>query len=358
MIAALTMVLGLGALSTGAGPATVTAGLPPARPHLVLVVGAAGAPEYNERFHTAARHWQKAAARGGASVTTIGLDDAGKGPGPSPGKTASNIRSDRQALQQALATAAPMQGGPLWLVLIGHGTFDGRLARFNLRGADATEKDLAAWLAPLRRPLVFINTASASAPFLRTLAGPDRVLITATRSGNEVNAPRFGTRLAEALTDLRADLDRDGGVSLLEAFLHASKRVETAYTEEGLLATEHALLEDNGDGVGTQSDAYRGLAPADASGQAARDGARARLVSLLPPPPERQLPEPLRRRRDQLEGEVLSLRERRATLPESTYYARLEKILYEIARLYQRADRQRPAAATAPASSNSPGNTK
>jgi hypothetical protein len=253
-----------------------------------------------------------------------------------------------------------VKDAPLWLVLIGHGTFDGRVARFNLRGTDVTEKDMATWLAPLRRPLIFVNTASASAPFLKALAGPDRVLVTATRSGNEVNAPRFGGWLAEALVDLRADLDRDGGVSLLEAFLHAAKRVEVSFTEESLLATEHALLDDNGDGIGTGSDSYRGLAPAptaggadrgtDAGANVARDGARARLVTLIPPPPERALPEPLRRRRDQLEGEVLSLREKRAKLSDSAYYARLERILYEIARIYQRADRHPAAPAASPAS--------
>jgi hypothetical protein len=325
------------AVLLAATPSPTPAAPPPAatapRPQLLLVLGAAGAPEYAERFGTAASHWQKAATRGGANITLVGRGDAEK-------------QSDREALKQAIGAAAAVKDAPLWLVLIGHGTYDGRVARFNLRGADVTEKDMATWLAPLRRPLIFVNTASASAPFLKALAGPDRVLVTATRSGNEVNAPRFGGWLAEALADLRADLDRDGGVSLLEAFLHAAKRVERSFTEESLLATEHALLDDNGDGVGTASDSYRGLVQTDTPDgtDVARDGARARLVNLIPPPPERALPEPLRRRRDQLEGQVLSLRERRAKLPESVYYARLERILYEIARLYQRADRQAPAA--------------
>ena len=335
----------LAVLLASLAPGASALAQPPAGPAVVLVVGAPGAPEYGERFRTTASTWQRAAERAKAQVTTIGLDP------PANGQP-----SDRQRVERALTTAAAgtADAGPLWLVLIGHGTFDGRAARFNLRGPDITDKDVAGWLRPLRRQLVFINGASSSAPYLRALAGPGRIVVTATKTGNETSAPRFGPWMAEAISDLRADLDRDGGVSLLEAFLHAAKRVEASFTEEGLLASEHALLEDDGDGVGTGAAHYRGLAPAEGKGHAA-DGARARLVTLIPAPQERALPEPLRRRRDELETQVLALREKRATLAESVYYARLEKMLYEIARLYQRADReQQPKLGSAPRSADPP----
>src|SRR5256885_2838954 len=88
-----------------------------------------------------------------------------------------------------------------------------------------SSSDLADWLKPFRRPLVVINCASASAPFLKTLSGTNRVIITATRSGNELNFTRFGQYFAKALADPESDLDKDGQVSLLEAFLTASRRV-------------------------------------------------------------------------------------------------------------------------------------
>lgn len=296
-------------------------------PAIVLVVGAEGSPEYGNRFFTAAERWQKAAKQAGAQVTTIGL----VGPGPQP---------DRARLQQAIA-GNTTGSDPLWLVLIGHGTFDGRTARFNLRGPDLTADDLHAWLKPVRRPLVIINGASASAPFLKPLTGPDRVIVTATRSGSEKNATRFGGFLAEAIAHPTADLDQDGGISLLEAFLFAGKRVESSFKEEGLLATEHPLLEDNGDGRGTPAAFFRGLAPGKrATDDAEPDGHRAHQIALLAAPPERALPPAVRRRRDELELQVLKLRDSRARDPSKqsieAYHARLEPLLLELARIYQR----------------------
>jgi hypothetical protein len=110
-------------------------------------------------------------------------------------------------------------------VLIGHGTFDGKEAKFNLVGPDFSATELAAWLQPVHRPLAVIDTASASGPFINKLSARDRVLITSTRSGHEENYARFGQYLAEAIADPQADLDKDGQTSLLEAFLTASHRV-------------------------------------------------------------------------------------------------------------------------------------
>jgi hypothetical protein len=320
--AATTLAL-LAVLAAGAAPA------PP--PALVVVVGAGGAPEYAARFREAAEHWRKAGTRAGAAVTVIGLGAAAGG-------------EDRGALQAALASAARGDGGPLWLVFVGHGTYDGRVARFNLRGPDLSGPELAQWLAPLRRPLIFVHGASASAPFIKAVTGPGRIIVTATKSGAEQNATRFGLAIAQAIADARADLDRDGAVSLLEAFLYAAKRVEASYAEEGLLATEHALLEDNGDGLGTPASFFRGLAAVQsAAGDAARDGDRARRVTLIAAAAEPDLDPAARRRRDELELAIAELRERRQrqgqsgkdALPDAVYYARLEKLLLELARIYR-----------------------
>ncbi|HEY0710240.1 MAG TPA: hypothetical protein VGG33_25740, partial [Polyangia bacterium] len=216
-------------------------------------------------------------------------------------------------------------------------------ARFNLRGADVSAPELRSWCEPIRRRLVFINGAAASGPFLPALTGPERIVITATKSGTETSAPRFGRFFAEAVADPRADLDRDGGTSVLEAFLHASKRVEASYAEQGLLPTEHPLLEDNGDGLGTSPDFFRGLVAATpATADKPRDGARAGQTTLVPTPAERALPPALRRRRDELEVALLALRDQRSKLPESAYFARLERLLLQLARIYQQADSVAP----------------
>jgi hypothetical protein len=152
---------------------------------LVLVVGAPGEPEYAEQFSAWAALWTNAAARGGLHVSVVG--DATNQPG-----------DDRQLLLNVLSNEVSQPSGELWLVLIGHGTYDGRAAKFNLRGPDISGADLAAALKPCQRPLAVIDCASASGPFLTALSGSNRVVITATRSGSEVNATRFGGYLAHA----------------------------------------------------------------------------------------------------------------------------------------------------------------
>jgi hypothetical protein len=302
-----------------------TAPVADARTSVVVVVGAPGTTEYGGRFAAWADRWKKLAAQAEADVSIVGLD-AGV--------------DDRQKLGAILAREAARTRGDLWLVLLGHGTFDGRAAKFNLRGTDLSADELAAWLKPVHRPLVVIDAAPASAPFVKALSGVDRVIVTATRSGREQNATRLGGFLSEAIADPLADLDKDGQTSLLEAFLVAAKRVEASYTDAGLLATEHALIDDNGDGMGTGAAAYQGLRPAKLEGSAAADGRRANQIHLVRSAPEKAMPPDLRRRRDQLELQVLQLRDQRPHLSDDEYYRRMEPLVLEIARLYQKADKR------------------
>jgi hypothetical protein len=293
---------------------------------LVLVVGAEGTPEYGRNFNVWADHWAQAAAAGGVSVTLIGRDD-------------DQTISDRERLQQVLAGEVQTSEHPLWLVLIGHGTFDGREARFNLRGEDVSATELADWLQHCRRPLAVINCASSSAPFIDRLAGPERIIVTATKSGAEVNFSRFGDYLSQAIADLSADLDKDGQVSLLEAFLQASRQTQAYYDGQRLLATEQALLDDNGDARGVRADFFSGLQPTtQAEGGEALDGLRAHQWHLVPSAEERRLPEQMRQRRNELELQLAALRERKQELDEDVYYARIEPVLLEIAELYAAVD--------------------
>jgi hypothetical protein len=297
-----------------------------ARQVVIVVMGAAGAPEYASQFAACAKRWEQACAKSDATFIAIGLDEPGAAP-------------DRAKVQQVLTDQAGPATAPLWLVLVGHGTFDGRTAKFNLRGPDLAAKDLAEWLQPLQRPLVVIDTASSSAPFLAELSAPGRIVVTATKSGFEQNYTRFGQYLAEAIIDLQADLDKDGQTSLLEAFLSASHAVEQFYTGAGRLATEHALLDDNGDGLGTPANWFRGIRPVQkARDDASLDGYRAHQLHLLSSPGERALPPELRARRDQLELQLMELRDTRAKFPEEEYFSRLESLLREIAQIYQQTD--------------------
>ncbi len=292
---------------------------------LILVTGAPGEVGFGEDFARQTAAWREAGSKAGAKIVEIGT--AGK-----PATT------DAAALQAALA-AEPLEGqDALWLVLIGHGTWDGEIARFNLRGPDISGEDLAAWMKPVRRPAVVINTASSSAPFLAALSGPGRVVITSTRSGSEQNYARFGNYLASALTDPAADLDTDGAISLLEAFLSASRQVSEFYKSEGRLVTEHALLDDNADALGTPADWFKGLRVVKKSDKdAAPDGNAARHLFLIPPPSEKAWPAEVLKQREDLEARLAALREAKATMKEDDYYTKIESILTELARLAQKA---------------------
>ncbi len=301
---------------------------PPAdRPSVVIAVGAAGAPEYASAFRAAADRWKAAALKGGAEAVLIGEGNESTGP------------SDHDQLREAISARVAGSKEPLWIVLIGHGTFDGKEAKFNLRGLDVSDTEMAEWLKPLQRPLALLNGSSASAPFLNRLSAPGRILVTATRSGSESSYARFGLALAETISDPAADLDKDGQTSLLEAYLAASHRVDEFYRTRSRLATEHPLLDDNGDRLGTPPDWFRGVrATRGARNGAPADGLRAHQLHLVPSDRERRLPAEVRRHRDELELALAAIRDRKSQMPEDDYYRQLEPIMLELGRLYREAE--------------------
>lgn len=311
------------------------------RPTVIVVVGAAGTPEFGRSFQQWADRWAAAAKRGGADVVLLGRD-------------AAEPDSDKQRLRVALERELKSEKQPLWIVLIGHGTHDGKESKFNLRGPDVSDVELAGWLEGCRRPLAVVNCASASAPFLNRLSGSNRVVVTATRSGSEINFARFGDHLSAAIADPTADLDKDGQTSLLEAFLAASHRVAEFYKQEGRLATEHALLDDNGDGRGTPADWFQGTRAT----RAAKDGAPVdgtaahRRWHLVRSEAEQAMGAEARAARDELEAEVEALRQKKSAMAEADYYARLEALLVRLARVYGPTASQAPPTKTgaAPAS--------
>jgi hypothetical protein len=304
------------------GSVTALASAPDNRTTVIVVVGAPGDADHGSNILHQAATWQTACSAAGARIITIGLE-----------ATAST--NDYDLLKATLACQPEQGADQLWLVLIGHGTSDGREARFNLRGPDVSATDLAQWLKPFRRPLALIDTTACSAPFLNKLCAANRVVITATRSGSEQSFARFGQYLADALTDPQADLDHDGSVSLLEAFLTASHQTAESYKVQGRLASEHALLEDNGDGLGTPADWFRGLrAVKKASDGASPDGLLAQQFRLFPSPEDRNLTPEQIAQRDALEKAVLLHREKKAQMPEDDYYRELETLLLQLARCY------------------------
>ncbi len=319
---AIGMLLGTGRAKTVADENQPNVSVTELPVELIVVQGAAGAAEYESTFAESVSRWCDLADR---MLWTCRVVAPGAGP-----------ESDRERLQSVLQAAAAEQDGPLWLVLIGHGTFTQNVAKFNLEGPDVSAQELASWLNEIQRPVAVINCASCSGAFIGPLSGPDRVVVTATRSGAEQNFSRFGGFLSEAIHDPQIDLDHDGSLSLLEAFLASARRTQDFYRAESRLATEHALLDDNGDRAGTSVDFFRGIrAVAQAADDRAVDGLRAhqwmlnRFSDDAPLPPDRQ------QRRAELEQSIETLRAEKAALSEENYYERLESLLVEFARLYQ-----------------------
>jgi hypothetical protein len=298
----------------------------PPNQDVIVVVGAPGEEDYSPRFHEWAERWRAATEQGNATYTAIGTQSE-------------NSTSDRDLLRQEIARRAAASPEPLWIVLIGHGTWDGKTARFNLRGPDVASTELEEWLKPVSRPLAVINCASCSGPFLTGLSGPNRVVITATRSGNEFNFARLGDYLSSAMTDPSADLDKDEQTSLLEAWILASARVREFYASDARLMTEHALLDDNGDRLGTPADWFQGVrAVKSAKAGAQLDGSLAGRFVLVRSTAESTLSPESRATRDRLEQELAELRRRKPDLPEAEYLQQLETLLLQLGRLYGEVD--------------------
>jgi hypothetical protein len=274
-------------------------------------------------FAAWADRWQAASEQAGATFHRVGSSE-------------DDSQTDLARLEALLAAEPADSPAPLWLILLGHGTSDGREAKFNLRGPDLTDARLAELLAPMAgRTVCVLNCSASSSPFLGKLSGPRRVVVTATRSADEQSFSRFGEYLSRAITDPSADLDKDGQVSLLEAYLSAGARTAEFYTSNARLASEHALLDDNADRLGTPADWFRGIhATRRARDGAPLDGLLAHQLHLLPAPPDSSLSPDAQRDRDSIEQELAALRERKATLAEDEYYGLLEPLLLRLARLY------------------------
>ena len=167
-------------------------------------------------------------------------------------------------------------------------------------------------------------TFATSGAFIKPLAGGGRVLVTATRSGQEQNATRFPEHLIAALGAREADADQNGRISVLEAFNYAARLTAEYYARAGRLATEHALLEDDGDGVGH---------PTSEGG----DGALARTTYLdsLTAEQASANAETMRllRERARFEEEVERLKARKTQMAEAEYEAELERLFVGLAKV-------------------------
>ncbi len=287
----------------------------------VTVAGLGGDPDYEKTFRAWAADIDKSlrAADPSAQIATLS------------GPTATKAR-----LQETLSSLA-RQCKPddrLVVMLIGHGSFDGLEYKMNLPGPDLTATDLAAWLnrIPAQRQLI-VNMTSSSGASLPALARPGRIVITATRNGNEKNATVFPRYWLDALRDPTADTDKNDALSALEAFRYAQDKTTRFYETEKRLATEHSQLQDSG----------RGEAVAKPSPESGQGLAASQFTLLARNAGDARSSDPARaallKRKQDLENRIDALKYRKAALPENEYRSQLAALLVELAKTQAELDK-------------------
>jgi len=273
--------------------------------HVLLVTGLSGEPRFARAFDSAAAAVYDA-ARGRWGAADSSLVYLGEDPARDPGRIQARATREHLAAHFAALTRRSAAGDLVFILLVGHGSGEGPQSRFNLPGPDVTAADLAGWLRGLDgRTVVLVNASSASGDFLAALSGPGRVIITATKSAMQRNETTFAGHFSRALSSDAADGDKDGRISLLEAFTWAKGEVARGYERRNLLATEQAQLTDTM------------LARTVTFGTAAAP-ADPRIAALWA-------------ERRALEGHVDALRRRKGMMDSTAYERELERLLLEIA---------------------------
>jgi hypothetical protein len=210
------------------------------------------------------------------------------------------------------------------VVLLGHGTFDGDVAKFNLVGPDMTAKDWTDLLDGIQGRVAVVNTTEASFPFLEALSSKGRIVITATHSAAQKYATVFPEYFVKAMKEASTDLDKNGRTSMFEVFAVASASVKQHFEQRGQLITEHALIDDNGDGKGREAT------------DEGPDGGLARIAFLdaeaVPANASPELAALIKRRRE-LEAKAEEHRQLKGVMPDAEWNAQFEKLMLELAQV-------------------------
>ena len=239
-----------GAAATGAGGGTRRA---------LLVCGLSGDAAHHKAF-------SETVAKAHAILTTklgVAPSDAEVLFGDEPDAAdAEPIKSAPRATREEFETRVQglrdrlRQEDSLWVIVFGHSYYDGKNSWLNLPGPDIHQLDFAKLFAGLPGQQIFILTTPTSGFYVKPLSAKNRVIITSTEADWETNETEFASEFVRLLTSPPAakelDVDQDGQITLLDVYITVARNLAQSYKDRELLATEHALLDDNGDGRGTE----------------------------------------------------------------------------------------------------------
>ncbi|MCA9135448.1 MAG: hypothetical protein KDB00_01780 [Planctomycetales bacterium] len=260
----------------------------PIRRRVLIVIGLSGDQENHDRFakvSSGLQDWltEFAGVKRNDMTVLQGSDAAGQ---VHLAATQENIRRVTERLTSEIGADES-----LWVFLIGHGSVDNRHGWFHLPGPDMNAQQWASLFADVKASeQVFWLTHSASGRFLKPFSLPGRVVITAT-DDTEVNQTRFPDAFLQVVTNQSAEPGVTQPSNALTLFLRVCDQVRRSFDENNSVATEHAQLDDNGDGKGSEWNQLAGSAT-DSAGSAAAavvDGLRAAAVRFTPLP---QQPKP------------------------------------------------------------------
>jgi hypothetical protein len=272
-----------------------------------IVAGLGGEQEYEQRF------------REQAAAIAETAEKAAGAPGHVVVLTGDQARRDAVRRELTVFAEKVKASDSATVVLIGHGTYDGEEYRFNVPGADLTGSELKQLFERLTaKQQLIVNATSSSGATIDLWQRPDRVVITATKSGGERTATRFAQFWVQAVTSDAADVNKDETVTAAEAFDYANRQVAASYKSEVALATEHARISD-------EKTATFAVARV---GGSALSGADPEVASLLV-------------QRGQIEHDLGGVKERKEALSQDEYYDALEGVLVKLALLQKQIDAKR-----------------
>jgi hypothetical protein len=219
----------------------------------VILVGIPGDAEHEPLFHRTADVWEK------WLTTALEFEPDHVIRLPAPAKAGAEPRTGLTA-ETILKTFADLtdklrEEDSLWVFTLGHGNYDGKHAWFHVAGRDPSNEDFGRWVGEIRcHEQVFCLTQANSGWFVKPLAKPGRIVIAATAADDESNETEFPEALATIAgrSAGQLDTDGDGQVSVAELFVAIAAEVLKRFQSDKRLPTEHAQLDDNGDGRGTE----------------------------------------------------------------------------------------------------------